>query len=81
MRAIALGRIVGEEMHARDERVGGQHEIVAQRGLEKRGVVAKPEAGGTGERREKARNEFVFAGSGRHEAKGLLIIAGRRPVC
>ena len=60
-----VGRIVGEEMHARDQRVGRQHEVVAGRRLEQRGVVAKPEGRGAGERREKARDEFVFARAGR----------------
>ena len=62
-----VGRIVGEEMHARDQRVGRQHEIVARRRLQKRGVVAKAETRRTGERREDARDEFVFGEAGGHE--------------
>ena len=56
-------------MHAGDERVGGQDKVLARRRREQRGVIAKPETGGTRERRKIARDEFVFAGAGGHEAE------------
>jgi hypothetical protein len=55
-------------MHARDQRVGGQNEVVARRGFQKRRVVAKAETRRTGERRKNARDEFVFGEAGGHEA-------------
>ena len=61
-----VGRIVGEEMDAGDQRVGGDDEIAARRRLQQRDVVLQPEPGRAGERREIARDQFVFAGTVGH---------------
>ena len=59
------GRIVGEEMHARDQRVGGEHEVFAGRRTHQRRVVAQAQARRPGQRGEIAGDEIVFA-----EARG-----------
>ena len=55
-------------MHARDQRVGGEHEVVAGRDFQKRSVVAQAKTRRTGERREDARDQFVFGEAGGHGA-------------
>ena len=64
-------------MHARDQRIGRQHHVLARRRTEQRRVVAQPEARGSGQRREIARDEIVFAEAGRHGSGGPDSEAGR----
>ena len=59
-------RIVGEEMHARDERVRGEHEVFAGRRAHQRRVIAQAQARRPGERGEIAGDEIVFAEARRH---------------
>ena len=65
LRAMASG-VVGEKMHAPDQRVGGEDEIPARGRPQQRDVILQAEPGRAGERREIARDEFVFAGAGGH---------------
>jgi hypothetical protein len=61
-------RIVGEEMHAGDERVLGQHKVSASRRRQQSRIVAQAEAFGPGNRRKETGDEVVFAGAVRHFA-------------
>jgi hypothetical protein len=56
------GRIVGEEMHAGDDAVGGQHQIAPRRRRQDRGVIGKTErAGRSCERTEIFCDQVVFS--------------------
>ena len=58
-----LGRIVGKEMHAADNGVGREHEVVARRRRQQRGVVGQAErAGMPRERLEMPRDQPVLGG-------------------
>ena len=59
-------RIVGEEMDARDQRVGRQHEVFAGRRAHQRRVVAQAQARRSRQRREIAGDEIGFAKARRH---------------
>ena len=61
-----VGRIVGEKMHAGDERVGGDDEIAAGRRFEPRDVVLQRQPALARHRGEEARDELVFGGAGGH---------------
>ncbi len=74
-----LRRIVGEEVHARDQRVGCKDEFSARGRRDERDVVVQPEPGRAGERREIARDQFVFAGAVGH-GRGLGDRARAAPV-
>ena len=41
-----IGRIIGKEMHAADDAVGGEHEIAARRRRDRCGIVDQPEGAG-----------------------------------
>ena len=62
-----VGRIVGKEVHAGNQHVLGDDEVVARRLGRDRGVVAQPEPARTSERREVARDEVVFGGAGHRQ--------------
>ena len=62
-----LGGIVGEEMHAGDQRVDGDDEVAPRRRRQPRDVVLQRQARRAGERREIAGDEFVLAE--RHQLK------------
>ena len=68
-------------MHARDERVGGQHEVLARRRLQQRRIVAKPEADWAGERgEESARSVHLRWGGGTFGSRfGYLRAEGPAP--
>ena len=73
-------RIVGEEMHARDQRVGGERRVrgpPAASSSATSSVSAEP--GRAGERREIARDQVVFAGAVGH-GRGLQGRARAAPV-
>ena len=66
-----VGGIVGKEMHATDDRVGGQHEVVARRRRDHRRVVGQAKrARMGGERTEIGRDQTIF---------GRFRFAGHRP--
>ncbi len=58
-----VGGVLGEEMHAADDGVGGQHQLLVGREIKRRGVVSEIEGAGVLHKRpEKMGDQAIFRG-------------------